>query len=100
MTTYAVGASGARGPPTAVWGMWILIASEATLFGAFIGDVLLPPLPARAPGRRPGRPRPTLLAPIVLAAVLALTAIPMQLASRRRPRGRRRPRLAARPRAR
>ena len=32
----AVAARG-RGPPAACWGMAMLIASEATLFGAFIG---------------------------------------------------------------
>jgi heme/copper-type cytochrome/quinol oxidase subunit 3 len=60
--------------------MWILIASEATLFAAFIGAYYYlrfehgawPP---------PGTPAPDLLAPIVLTAVLVLTAIPLQLAS-------------------
>ena len=69
------------GRPAAFWGMVILIASEATLFGCFIGTyyylrfthTVWPP---------PGDPQPKVVVPLILAVVLALTAIPMDLASR------------------
>jgi heme/copper-type cytochrome/quinol oxidase subunit 3 len=66
--------------PAALWGMLILIAAEATLFGALIGTyyylrfntVVWPP---------EGIPEPELLVPLILLGVLVLTSIPMQLAS-------------------
>jgi cytochrome c oxidase subunit III len=77
MTDYAVpGQRIAR--PAAWWGMWILIASEATLFGAFIGTYFFlrfktgiwPP---------DGIPKPALVVPLILLAVLVSTSIPMRL---------------------
>jgi heme/copper-type cytochrome/quinol oxidase subunit 3 len=76
-----------RGPGVAFWGMAMLIASEATLFGTFIGtyyylrftDVHWPP---------PGTPEPRVVVPIVMAVVLATTSLPMQLAARAVRRGR------------
>ncbi|MFL5924381.1 MAG: heme-copper oxidase subunit III [Gaiellaceae bacterium] len=68
------------GMPASWWGMLILIASEATLFGAFIGTYfyLRFKTPVWPPG---GLPEPRLVVPVVLAVILALTSIPMHLAS-------------------
>jgi heme/copper-type cytochrome/quinol oxidase subunit 3 len=70
-----------RGPPAALLGMAILIASEATLFAALIGTyfylrfetAVWPP---------PGVPEPEWLVPTILVAMLALTSIPVHLAWR------------------
>jgi cytochrome c oxidase subunit III len=66
--------------PAAWWGMVILIAAEATLFGAFIGTyyyfrfntAVWPP---------DGIPEPAVVVPVILLAALVLTSIPMQLAA-------------------
>jgi cytochrome c oxidase subunit III len=66
--------------PAAWWGMVILIAAEATLFGAFIGTyyyfrfntAVWPP---------DGIPEPAVVVPLILLAALVLTSIPMQLAA-------------------
>jgi heme/copper-type cytochrome/quinol oxidase subunit 3 len=69
------------GPPAAWWGMVILIATEATLFTALIGTYFY--LRFKTPTWPPdGIPEPKALVPLVLAGVLALTSIPMLLASR------------------
>ncbi len=76
-----------RGSGVGVWGMAMLIASEATLFGTFIGtyyylrftDLHWPP---------PGTPEPRVVVPLVMAGVLATTSLPMQLAARAVRRGR------------
>jgi cytochrome c oxidase subunit 3 len=68
------------GPPAAWWGMLMLIASEGTLFGSFIGTyyylrfktVHWPPL---------GIPEPKVVVPLILVGCLAATSVPMQLAS-------------------
>lgn len=87
-TTEASGAYAVRlaadrryGRPAAFWGMVILIASEATLFGCFIGTYyylrfthsVWPPS---------GDPEPKVVVPLILAFVLALTAVPMYFAWR------------------
>jgi cytochrome c oxidase subunit III len=67
--------------PAAWWGMLILIAAEATLFGAFIGTyyyfrfntAVWPP---------DGIPKPALAVPLILVGALVLTSIPMEIASR------------------
>jgi cytochrome c oxidase subunit 3 len=69
------------GPPAAWWGMVMLVASEGTLFGAFIGTyyylrfktAVWPP---------DGIPEPRVVVPLVLVGCLLLTSVPMQLASR------------------
>jgi heme/copper-type cytochrome/quinol oxidase subunit 3 len=77
-----------RGPGLGVWGMAMLIASEATLFGSFIGTYFY--LRFTSPHWPPlGTPEPRVVVPLVLAGVLALTSLPMQLASRRARAGRR-----------
>ena len=75
------------GPPAAWWGMVILIASEATLFGAFIGTYyyLRFETPVWPP---PGIPEPKVVVPLILVGCLALTAAPMLLAYRAAAAGR------------
>jgi heme/copper-type cytochrome/quinol oxidase subunit 3 len=69
-----------RGPGVAFWGMAMLIASEATLFGTFIGSYyyLRFSTPHWPP---PGTPEPRVAVPLILAGVLATTSLPMQLAA-------------------
>ena len=69
-----------RGPSVAFWGMAMLVASEVTLFGTFIGtyyylrftNVHWPP---------PGTPEPRVVVPLIMAGVLATTSLPLQLAA-------------------
>jgi heme/copper-type cytochrome/quinol oxidase subunit 3 len=73
--------------PAAWWGMLILIASEATLFGAFVGTYYY--LRFRAPHWPPdGLPEPKVVVPLILVAVLVSTSIPMLLASQAAQAGR------------
>jgi cytochrome c oxidase subunit 3/cytochrome c oxidase subunit I+III len=68
------------GPPSAWWGMVILIASEATLFAAFIATYFY--LRATSPHwPQDGLPKPAVVVPLILVACLAATSVPMQLAS-------------------
>jgi heme/copper-type cytochrome/quinol oxidase subunit 3 len=70
-----------RGPPSALLGMAILIASEATLFAALIGTyyylrfetAVWPP---------PGVPKPVVAVPVILVALLVSTSVPVHLAWR------------------
>ena len=79
MSDYAAGVR-RGGSGLAVWGMAMIVASEATLFGTFIGtyyylrftDPRWPP---------PGTPEPRVVVPLILAGVLASTSLPMQLAA-------------------
>lgn len=74
--------------PNGWWGMVLLIATEATLFGCLFGsyfylrikNVHWPP---------PGIDTPDPVVPLVLVGVLVLTSVPMQLASFAAVRGRR-----------
>ena len=76
-----------RGPSVAFWGMAMLVASEATLFGTFIGtyyylrfeSVHWPP---------PGTPEPRVVVPLIMVGVLATSSLPMQLAAMAVRRGR------------
>jgi cytochrome c oxidase subunit III len=75
------------GPPAAWWGMVVLIASEATLFGAFIGTYYY--LRLETPVWPPlGIPEPKVVVPLILIGCLALTAPPMLLAYRAAAAGR------------
>jgi cytochrome c oxidase subunit III len=68
------------GPPAAWWGMVILIASEATLFGAFVATYFY--LRFTSPEwPQGGLPEPKALVPLILLACLVATSVPMQLAS-------------------
>jgi cytochrome c oxidase subunit 3 len=67
------------------WGMAMLVASEATLFGALIGTYFyLRFVDLHWPN--PGSPEPRVLVPLLAAAVLAATSVPMWLATRLRRR--------------
>jgi cytochrome c oxidase subunit III len=76
-----------RGPGVAFWGMAMLVASEATLFGTFIGTYYYlrfesthwPPL---------GTPEPRVVVPLIMVGILATTSLPMQLAANAVRRGR------------
>jgi heme/copper-type cytochrome/quinol oxidase subunit 3 len=77
----SVGAATMRtAKPNGWWAMLILIATESSLFGAFIAsffylrfrEVHWPPA---------GTPDPKVFVPSLLAAVLVCTSVPMQLAS-------------------
>ena len=69
------------------WGMVILVASEATLFGAFIGTYFY--LRFRTtPWPPDGIPKPALVVPLILLACLVATSFPMSLASRAAQAGR------------
>ncbi|HVS85588.1 MAG TPA: hypothetical protein VHD91_08145 [Gaiellaceae bacterium] len=69
-----------RGVSVGAWGIAMVIASEATLFGTFIGSyfylrfhtVHWPPL---------GTPKPEVAIPLVMVAVLTTTSLPMQKAA-------------------
>jgi heme/copper-type cytochrome/quinol oxidase subunit 3 len=69
--------------------MAMLLASEATLFGAFIASDFSLRLQSDA-WPPPGVPEPPLVVPLVMAGVLLLTSIPMKLASDAAGRARRR----------
>jgi heme/copper-type cytochrome/quinol oxidase subunit 3 len=76
-----------RGPSVAFWGMAMLVASEVTLFGTFIGtyyylrftDAHWPP---------PGTPEPRVVVPLIMVGVLVTTSLPVQLAAGAARRGR------------
>jgi heme/copper-type cytochrome/quinol oxidase subunit 3 len=79
MSGYTVAAKQA-GRPAAWWGMVILVASESTLFGCFIGTYYY--LRFRSIEWPPGGiPEPKLVVPLILLAVLVSTTIPMRLAA-------------------
>jgi heme/copper-type cytochrome/quinol oxidase subunit 3 len=61
--------------------MLMLIASEATLFGAFVGTYYYLRFTSRS-WPPDGLPVPKLVVPLVMVAVLASTSVPMQLASK------------------
>ena len=76
-----------REPSIGWWGMAMLVATEVTLFGTFIGsyyylrfsDHRWPP---------PGTPEPRVVVPLILVGILATTSLTMQLAANAAKRGR------------
>ncbi|HET7572872.1 MAG TPA: cytochrome c oxidase subunit 3 [Gaiellaceae bacterium] len=69
-----------RGPTVSLWGMAMVVASEGTLFGAFVGSYYY--LRFKSPHWPPlGTPEPKVVVPLILVAVLATTSVPMQLAA-------------------
>ena len=69
-----------RGPSPAFWGMAMLVASEATLFGTFIGTFYY--LRFESPHWPPlGTPEPRVVVPLIMVGILVTTSIPMQLAA-------------------
>jgi heme/copper-type cytochrome/quinol oxidase subunit 3 len=79
MTGYSVPAQ-QIGRPAAWWGMTILIASESTLFGCFIGTYFYLRFQSTTwpPG---GIPEPEVVAPLILVAVLVSSVVPMRFAA-------------------
>jgi heme/copper-type cytochrome/quinol oxidase subunit 3 len=67
--------------------MAMLIASEVTLFGTFIGSYYYLRFSA-AQWPPPGTPEPRVVVPLVLVGILATTSLPMQLAANAARRGR------------
>lgn len=75
------------GRPAAWWGMMIFVASEATLFGAFVGTYFY--LRFKSPTWPPdGIPEPRVVVPLILVACLVATSVPMHLASQAAQAGR------------
>jgi heme/copper-type cytochrome/quinol oxidase subunit 3 len=75
------------GPSLAIWGMAMVIASEATLFGTFIGSYYYLRF-GSAHWPPPGTPEPRVVVPLIMAGVLATSSLPMQLAANAVRRGR------------
>jgi heme/copper-type cytochrome/quinol oxidase subunit 3 len=69
------------GPPTAFWGMLMLIASEGVLFGAMVGTYFYLRFNHRA-WPLPGDPRPAVVVPLILVACLTVSGLLMHLAWR------------------
>ena len=69
-----------RGPSVAFWGMAMVIASEATLFGTLVGTYYYLRF-SNADWPPPGTPEPRVVVPLILVGVLATTSLPMQLAA-------------------
>jgi heme/copper-type cytochrome/quinol oxidase subunit 3 len=70
-----------RSRPAGWWGMAIFVATEATLFGTLFGTYVY--LRFRVAHWPPeGIPAPSVTVPLVLAAVLVATSVPIQLAVR------------------
>ena len=65
--------------PNGWWGMAVFVATEATLFATLIGTYfyLRFQVPAWPPA---GTPKPEVLVPLLLTAMLVATSIPVQLA--------------------
>ena len=86
MSDYAAGLR-RGGPGLAFWGMAMLVAAEATLFGTFVGtyyylrfeSVHWPP---------PGTSEPRVVVPLIMVGILITSSIPMHLAARAVRRGR------------
>ncbi|HWE82758.1 MAG TPA: cytochrome c oxidase subunit 3 [Gaiellaceae bacterium] len=77
MTVAAVPA--ARGRSNGWWGMALFVAAESTLIGAIVGSYFY--LRVNTPVWPPhGIPMPSVLAPVVLTAVLAAALIPFRAA--------------------
>jgi heme/copper-type cytochrome/quinol oxidase subunit 3 len=73
--------AGRSGLPQAVWGMLTLIAAETMLLGSFIASYYY--FWAHSPDWPPdGIAPPHVAVPLVLAACLAATSVPIQMASR------------------
>ena len=82
MTDYAAATTARRsGPPAAWWGMLMLIASEGVLFAAFVGTFFY--LRFNDPAWPPAAdPKPKVVVPLILVAVLTITSPLLQAAWR------------------
>jgi cytochrome c oxidase subunit 3/cytochrome c oxidase subunit I+III len=74
--------------PKGWWGMVVFVATEATLFGTLVGTYIYLGL-HNANWPPAGIPEPPVLTPTLLTAALALTSVPMHIASRAAGDGRR-----------
>jgi len=68
------------GRPAAWWGMWVLVASEATLFTAFIGTYFYLRFKT-SPWPPDGIPEPKVVVPLILVGVLLASSVVMHLAA-------------------
>jgi heme/copper-type cytochrome/quinol oxidase subunit 3 len=69
VSDYPIAAVRHVGRPTAWWGMLMFVATEATLFGAFVGTYFF--LRFKSPAwPQGGLPEPTVVVPLVMAGVL------------------------------
>ena len=82
-----VAAGRRRGPSVAFWGMAMLVASEVTLFGTFIGSYYYLRF-ENAHWPPPGTPEPRVVVPLIMVGILVATSLPMLLAARAVRRGR------------
>ena len=86
MSSAAASAHARRSSPPGWWGMVAFVATEATLFGSLLGAYAY--LRFNTVGWPPdGIPEPNVVVPLVLAAALAATSVPMTLASSAAKRG-------------
>lgn len=75
-----------RAAPNGVWGLVLLICTEASLLGTLLATYFYLRFLSKS-WPPPGIPLPDLLAPLVLMGVLVLTSVPMHFASRAARRG-------------
>jgi cytochrome c oxidase subunit I+III len=76
-----------RAAPNGVWGLVLLICTEASLFGTLLATYFYLRFLAKS-WPPPGYPKPDVVVPLVLMGVVALTSVPMFLSSRAGRRGR------------
>jgi heme/copper-type cytochrome/quinol oxidase subunit 3 len=74
-------AASRRAAPNGLWGMVLLVCTEASLFGTLMGTYFYLRFLAKS-WPPPGYPNPDVVVPLVLMGVLALTSGPMFLSSR------------------
>ncbi|HEY2742830.1 MAG TPA: cytochrome c oxidase subunit 3 [Gaiellaceae bacterium] len=86
MSDYAAGLR-RGGPGVAFWGMAMLVAAEATLFGTFVGTYYYLRF-GSAHWPPPGTPEPRVVVPLIMVGILVSSSIPMHLAARAVRRGR------------
>jgi cytochrome c oxidase subunit 3 len=77
-----------RALPNGMWGMWLLVATEATLFGTLLGTYYYLRFKATS-WPPPGIPAPSVALPLVLTACLVATTVPVFFAARAAKQGRR-----------
>ena len=76
MTDYVVETPARERFPLGWWGVALLLATEAALFGMMVGSYIY--LRLKAPvWPPPGTPEPKLLVPLILLGVLIVSAVPM-----------------------
>src|SRR3954453_2249798 len=70
--------------PSGWWGMWLMIATEATLFGVLIATYFY--LRFHTPTAWPpdGLSKPAILKPLIATAILVTSSVPIAIAARRR----------------